>query len=86
MLSKMRSPQDVIEASLWRQVGQGYVDVELILVAHADERLCKVSRFTFCERANDTFARYFGNRFAHWLVKGSEGREPILRRKDWSIP
>ena len=86
MLSKMRPPQDLIEASLWRQVGQGYVDVEFILVATVDERLCKVLRFTFRERANDTCARCFGNRFAQWLVKGSEGRAPILRRKDWSIP
>ena len=79
MLCKMRSPQDVIEASLWRQVGQGYVDVEFILVTIVDDRLGKVPRFTFRERANDTSARCFGNRFAHWRVKGSEDMAPILR-------
>ena len=82
MLSKMRPPQDVIEASLWRQVGQGYADVEFILVANVDERLGKVLRFAFRERANDTFAGCFGNRLAHWLVKGSEGRAPFLMRNE----
>ena len=82
----MRPPQDVIEASLWRQVGQGYADIDFILVANMDERLGKVPRFTFRERANDTFAGCFGNRLAHWLVKGSEGRAPFLGRKEWSVP
>ena len=86
MLSKMRPPQEVVEASLWRQVGQGYADVEFTSVANVDEGLSEVSRFAFRERANDTFTGCFRNRPAYWLVKGSEGRAPFLKRKEWSTP
>ena len=81
MLRSMRTPQNAKEPVLWRQTAQSYGDIELVLVAHMEERVNGVPNITCHERADEAFTRHLGDRFAHCLVERSESIAPFLLQR-----